>query len=1289
MRLLKLVVLAGLTGVVLVSCRSLPPAPPAEPAPPTEAAEPAPPVEPVPFYGWLDLFDGATFAGWRKSENPGSWQVSEGAIVAHGPRSHLFYVGDGAGEPFRDFELKAEVKTEPGSNSGIFFHTAFQQTGWPAQGIEVQVNNTFEGDPRRTGSLWGVADIHKAPARDGGWWTQHVIVKGKRVVVRIDGVTVVDYLEPDQPTGQRRLGQGTFALQAHDPDSTVRFRSVRVRRLGDSDTPEYDLVYRQLLSYEFDDDPAALRAVEDELLYATPERIAAIEGKLLDALQSLEATYPCKQFVCRILHRIGSDRCVPVVAELLGDAQLSHMARYVLERLATPAARAALRDATSGSDGDLLVGAVNSLGAAGDAASTPRLLELLRDADWAVAGAAATALGRVGSEEVVAALLPLVNEVRDPLRPAVADALLRCAERLLRGGSDGPARSVYTALFQPDLPDLVRIAALDGLVRCHGDAAVPLLIRVITEGDPTMQSVAAQYVRDLEGGRFTAEFARQLPRLAPTAQVSLLNALADRGDKAAKPAVINMLESKVGDVRSAALAALAVLGGADDVHVLLRFAASAGREERDAACAAVAQLAGEGTDEALLERMEDPVSGVRSVAVRAVAQRKPSGGAQAVLDAAGDADAGVRREAYAALPDLLTTDSLPHVIQLLVDAPGTREREAVQKALTAICAASATPSTAGIAVAAAWAGATDTDVRASLLRALGPVGGNAALWAVRRAVAAADARLVDAGVRALCDWPEGTVVDDLMSVARSAREPVHRILSLRAVLRLAAEPGARPQEATIALYREALRLASRPDEVRLALSGLADVPALEAISLAWPYVDDPPVRTEAAMALAKLARSCVGLDREKAMDAARRALAACDHQAVQKEAKSAVEMIEALEAYLIEWQVAGPYSPAEESKTSVFATTFPPQTGPEGADVEWQPMPIGTDPAQPWLLDLKEAIGGEKRAAYLKTFVFCPAERDVRLELGSDDGVVAWLNSRRIHTNDVSRGVRVNEDKLDVTLYEGWNTLMLKIVQGGGGWGASARIVDEEGKRIPGLVVRGALSDEEREGLAPHPPAVPVLEWKLDTLDEGAVADTAMNAAAEIVDEPILSEGLVGSCLLFDGVDDEVEGEASVRLPTLAYEPWSINMYVRMDTQPEELTILGGFGDVVTARPIGCQRYIVKFKGGIHFWGSNIDVNPGVPFSLGRWQMVTVTYDGSQVTIYRDGKRLITSAEKLADAVPVATLSPLDHWGKDNHFAGRIDEFTIWNGALTQAQIDELAAKLPRPEAREHTPPAE
>jgi len=178
--------------------------------------------------GWISMFDGKSLDGWKINEKPESWKIEDGVIVANGDRSHLFFMRHD--RPFVNFEFQAEVMTEKGSNSGIFFHTKFQEEGWPRIGYESQVNNT-QGDPQKTGGLYNTVKVLEAPAKDGVWFTQYIKVDGKHVVVKIDGETVVDYTEPDDVGGTVRLGEGTFALQAHDPGSTVRYRNLKVRRL--------------------------------------------------------------------------------------------------------------------------------------------------------------------------------------------------------------------------------------------------------------------------------------------------------------------------------------------------------------------------------------------------------------------------------------------------------------------------------------------------------------------------------------------------------------------------------------------------------------------------------------------------------------------------------------------------------------------------------------------------------------------------------------------------------------------------------------------------------------------------------------------------------------------------------------------------------------------------------------------------------------------------------------------------------------------------------------------------
>lgn len=179
--------------------------------------------------GWINLFNGKDLDGWTASENKDSCKIDDGKIVLHGPRSHLFYTGKINGGNFTDFEIKLEIMTTPGSNSGVYFHTKYQEKGWPSKGYEAQVNNTHK-DPKKTGGLYAVKDNFKAPVKDGEWFEYHILVKGKRIEIKINGKTITDYTEPDglnRPN--RQLDKGTFALQAHDPKSKVLYRSIKVK----------------------------------------------------------------------------------------------------------------------------------------------------------------------------------------------------------------------------------------------------------------------------------------------------------------------------------------------------------------------------------------------------------------------------------------------------------------------------------------------------------------------------------------------------------------------------------------------------------------------------------------------------------------------------------------------------------------------------------------------------------------------------------------------------------------------------------------------------------------------------------------------------------------------------------------------------------------------------------------------------------------------------------------------------------------------------------------------------
>lgn len=204
--------------------------------------------------GFVSIFDGKSLTHWKiNKDNPDSYSVNNGVLQVKGGKSHLFYTGKDGNASFKNFELKLKVKTTTGSNSGVYFHTKYQDKGWPKIGFEAQVNSTHT-DPRKTGSLYGIANVfvpkdtepylvkvaenreifmyqEKAPSTDGEWFDYHIKVQDNHIIIKVNGKTTVDWTQPKDWTKKRRIGEGTFALQAHDPKSETHYKDIRLKVL--------------------------------------------------------------------------------------------------------------------------------------------------------------------------------------------------------------------------------------------------------------------------------------------------------------------------------------------------------------------------------------------------------------------------------------------------------------------------------------------------------------------------------------------------------------------------------------------------------------------------------------------------------------------------------------------------------------------------------------------------------------------------------------------------------------------------------------------------------------------------------------------------------------------------------------------------------------------------------------------------------------------------------------------------------------------------------------------------
>ncbi|MBI5086949.1 MAG: DUF1080 domain-containing protein [Acidobacteria bacterium] len=176
---------------------------------------------------WVKMFNGKNLDGWKANENPQAWTVvkedGKAAIKTSGFRSHLFWMT----EECENCEFKADFKVMDGSNSGMYFRTAFGP-GFP-KGYEAQVNATHR-DPVKTGSLYNFHKNLESPTKPGQWGTQWIIAEGNHIIIKsvVNGVekVITDFVDE-----KNTFTKGYLALQGHDPNSTTYYRNLMFRKL--------------------------------------------------------------------------------------------------------------------------------------------------------------------------------------------------------------------------------------------------------------------------------------------------------------------------------------------------------------------------------------------------------------------------------------------------------------------------------------------------------------------------------------------------------------------------------------------------------------------------------------------------------------------------------------------------------------------------------------------------------------------------------------------------------------------------------------------------------------------------------------------------------------------------------------------------------------------------------------------------------------------------------------------------------------------------------------------------
>jgi len=651
---------------------------------------------------------------------------------------------------------------------------------------------------------------------------------------------------------------------------------------GDDLKAKADDAFAKLAAYDFGKDPGATAAIANLVAqsYGKPAERKDLASRLAAVLSS-SAPRGAKDFACRQLSVIGTGAEVPALAALLTDENLSHMARYALQRIPDAAACEAMRQAIGKVQGKLRVGMINSLGDRRFEGAVADLTGLLGDSDAAVAQAAAVALGKIGPAGA-AALGQALDRAAAPVRPAVAQGMLLCAEGFLAQGKRDDAAAIYDRLRKSNVK-AVRVAAARGAVLARQAAGIPILVEQLKGSDPDLFGAALVLVRELPGPEVTKALVAELAHLPPEKQVLLLEALADRADRAATAAVLSLAQQGEAKVRVTAIRALARLGDASVVPGLVALSVGGEGDVAAAALASLASLSGKDVDAAVQAVLGGPDAKARRVAIDVLGQRRVAAAAPSLLTAAADADESIRLAAVKALGETVALDNLPALVALGVKAKPGSELAAVEAALASACARMADREACAEIVAAAIPKA-DGEAKVALLRTVGRVGGAKALAAVRTATMDAAPNVRETAIRVLADWSDPAAMLQLVTLAKSSQNKTHKILALRGYIRLIGL-STQPADQKLALCKDALGLAERDEERKLVLGALGGVPTAEALAIVVPFLDNPATKDEAAAAAVSIGEKTAGSHAPQTAEAMKKALKVTANADLQKRAK--------------------------------------------------------------------------------------------------------------------------------------------------------------------------------------------------------------------------------------------------------------------------------------------------------------------------------------------------------------------------------------------------------------------
>lgn len=579
------------------------------------------------------------------------------------------------------------------------------------------------------------------------------------------------------------------------------------------------------------------------------------QQKLIAVLKS-DAPSGEKAIACKQLAIYGNKEAVPALAPLLENKDLISWARIALEAIPGPEADAALRDALPKLQGNLLIGAINSIGVRRDAKAVDALARKLGENDVQVVAAAAVALGKIGGTQAATVLGQTLANAREAILPSIAEGSILCAERYLADGKFAESAAFYDAVRnKAGLSKQRKLEATRGAILARQTAGLPLLMEQLRSADRAAFGMGLRTARELKGREITEAIGAEMDKVEAERQEMLLLALADRKDEAVFPKLLQAAGKSAKGTRVAALGLLDRFGDVSAVPVLLSAAVETDADVARPAQATLTRMEGAAVDAALLSRLPQATGKTKQVIIELAALRRINGALPAVVSSAGDADAGVRKAAFSTLSTLGSEQHVDGLVKVLAKTKNADDREGIEGALMAICGRNGAKCLPPVLPLAKN---EDSELRVLGLRVLATIGGPEALGAVTAAVQDADETVQDEAVGIMATWPnnwpeDATVSEPLLNLVKTGRKPAHKIQGARGYLLQIQENKKLSTGDKLAAMDRLLPLLKLPQEKRLAIATLSSIPTQKTLELLGSFAEDAALTEEACLALVNVA----------------------------------------------------------------------------------------------------------------------------------------------------------------------------------------------------------------------------------------------------------------------------------------------------------------------------------------------------------------------------------------------------------------------------------------------------